>query len=79
MQAFERGARQQRAVARGAEQRGGLHQQERAQPLAAAEHRMAHGAKQPRRPHDFARQRLVCEQTAEQPFGRGGDRGKPGG
>jgi len=40
---------------------------------------MAHGAKQPRWSRDFAWQRLVSEQTAEQAFGRGSDRGKPGG
>ena len=43
MHQFERAAGGQRAVAVGAEQRGALHQQERAQAFAAAQRRMLHG------------------------------------
>ena len=76
MQTFERGARQQRALRARAEQRGGFHQQKRAQPFSAAEHRMAHGGEQARRPRDFARCRLSAQQAIEQGVGLGGNGGQ---
>ena len=69
--AFERAAGEQRAFAGGAEQRGALDHQKRPQPLAAAEHGVAHGGEQPRRPRDLARQRRIGQQPAEQGFGCG--------
>ena len=73
MQQFERAAGQQRAVARRAEQRGGLDHQKGPQPFAAAERGMAHGGHQPLRPRGFARQCLAVEQLREQGFGLAGD------
>ena len=57
--AFERGARQQRGLARDAEHGRTLDHQERPQPLAAAEARIAHRVHQPLRPGDLVGQQRV--------------------
>ena len=54
VQALERGAGQQSAGTRRAEQRPGLHQQKWAQSFAAAQYGMAHGGEQTLRPRRLA-------------------------
>ena len=60
--AFERGAGQQRGVARHAEHGRTLDHQERPQPFSAAEARIAHRLHQPLRPRDFVGQQRVRQQ-----------------
>jgi hypothetical protein len=67
--AFQRGAGQQRCVARNAEHGGAFHHQKRPQPFAAAERRITHRVHQPVRAGDFVRQQDVGQQLSEQRFG----------
>ena len=67
--AFERRAGKQRSVARNSEHGRTLDHQERPQPLAAAEARVAHGLHQAFRPRDFIGQNGVGQQLPEQGFG----------
>ena len=62
--AFQRRAGQQRGLARNAEHRRALDHQERPQPLAAAEARIAHRLHQPLRPRDLVGQQRVRQQFA---------------
>ena len=72
MQKLDRRAGAQRPVARAPEQAGGLDGEERAQPLAAAEHRVPHRGHEARRPRQLACPGVVREQPLEQRFGRRG-------
>ncbi len=76
VQAFECCARQQRALARRAEQRRCFYQQKRPQSFPAAEHGMAHGGQQPLWTYDFARTGHGAEQPLKQCFDIGGNRAK---
>ena len=67
--AFERGAGQQRGLARNAEHGRALDHQKRPQPLAAAEAGIAHGVHQPLRPRDLVGQQRVGQQFRQQGFG----------
>ena len=67
--AFQRCAGEQRGVARHAEHGRALDHQKRAQPLAAAEARIAHGVDQPLRPRDLVGQERVGQQLGQQRFG----------
>ena len=67
--AFERGADQQRGLARHAEHGRALDHQERPQPLAAAEARIAHRLHQPLRPGDLVGQQRIGQQSCQQRFG----------
>ena len=77
VQTFESGAREQRAFARCTEERRGLHQKERPQPLAAGEHGMAHGRKQSLWARYLAGTGFGIEQTFEQDLGLRRDDRKP--
>ena len=72
VQKLDRRAGAQRPLARAPEQAGGLDGEERAQPLAAAEHRVPHGGDEARRPRQLAGPGVVREQPLEQRFGRRG-------
>ena len=67
--AFQRGAGQQRGLARHAEHGRALDHQKRPQPLAAAEARIAHGVHQPLRPRDLVGQQRIGQQLRQQGFG----------
>ena len=67
--AFERRTGHQRALARHVEQRGALHDQKRAEALAAAERGVAHRVEQPVRARELARGGLRRQQAVEQPLG----------
>ena len=67
--AFERGAGQQRGFARNAEHGRALDHQERPQPFSAAEARIAHRVDQPLRPRDFVGQQRIGQQLRQQGFG----------
>ncbi|MGY3449453.1 hypothetical protein ACVILH_001795 [Bradyrhizobium sp. USDA 4353] len=69
MDAFERGARHQRAAAGHAEHGSALDHQEWAQPLAAAEAGIAHRVDQPLRTGDLVGQGRIGQELAEQRFG----------
>src|SRR5947209_2380113 len=67
---LERRAGTQRALVLRAEESRRLDHQERPQPFAAAERRVAHRLEEARRSHRFARQRIVRQQPIEHRFGR---------
>ena len=69
MDAFERGAGQQRGLARHAEHGRTLDHQKRPQALAAAEAGIAHRVHQPLRPRDLVGQKRVGQQLRQQRLG----------
>ncbi len=72
--AFQRRARHQGVLPRHVEQGRAFDDQERPEPLAAAEAGIAHGLEQPRRPARFARAGRCRQQPVEQDLDVGGDR-----
>ena len=71
--AFERRRRHQRMLAPDVEQGRAFDHQERAEPLAAAEARIAHGVEQPRRPGPLAVDRGRRQQLVQERFRLFGD------
>jgi hypothetical protein len=69
MNAFERGAGEQRLYAWDIEQCGGLRHQKRTHAFAAAEAGIAHGFEQALRPRDLTGDRRRLQQPVEQRFG----------
>ena len=67
--AFERGAGQQRGLAGNAEHGRTFDHQKRPQALSAAEARIAHRVHQPLRPRDLVGQQRIRQQLRQQGFG----------